>query len=149
MSKHSFVKMWVHLIWGTYQRQRILLKDVRKSLFEHLIRHFNELKIETERINIQMDHVHCLISLPADQNIAFIAKLIKGESSRWINENNLIMGKFRWQTGFGAFSVSSSQLETVKNYIANQDLHHENKSFSQEYKEWAEKYGVWKEGVKA
>lgn len=129
MSKHSFVKIWVHLIWGTYQRQRIMLKDVRSMLFRHLLEHFKVLEIETERINVQIDHIHCLISLPEEQNIAYVAKIIKGESSRWINENNLIMGKFRWQREFGAFSVSQSQLERVKKYIEEQDEHHETKSF--------------------
>ena len=142
MSRHSFVKIWVHLIWGTHKRQRVLLKEVRKSLFMHLMEQFKSIGVETERINIQMDHVHCLISLPSDRNIADIAKLIKGESSRWINENGLIMGKFRWQEGFGAFSVSSSQFETVKKYIEGQDEHHKTKSFKEEYKIWAEKYGV-------
>lgn len=60
MSKHSFVKIQVHSIWGTYQRQRVLLKEAGKRLFEHLIQEFNELAIETMTINIQIDHVHSL-----------------------------------------------------------------------------------------
>ena len=93
-------------------------------------------------MNIQPDHVHMLLSLPSDKTIAKIAKDLKGESSNWINENKFIPGKFRWQRGYGAFSVSVSQLEIVKQYINNQDKHHRKKSFQEEYDEWCVKYGI-------
>jgi len=72
-----------------------------------------------------------------------IAKSLKGESSYWINENNIIPSKFKWQRGYGAFFVSASQLEKVKNYIAAQEEHHRVKTFTKEYNDWKNKYGLF------
>ncbi len=69
-------------------------------------------------------------------------KLLKGESSHWINENNLISQKFNWQRGYGAFSVSPSHLTVVRKYIANQDEHHRTKTFLEEYNTILKKYGL-------
>ena len=143
MAIHSKVKIYVHLIWGTYKHQRILNRELRIKIFQHLVERANELKIIINKMNIQPEHVHMGIELPAAQSIAEVAKNFKGECSTWINDNDFLQGKFRWQRGYGAFSVSASQLEKVKNYIENQDEHHKRKTFQQEYKDWAKKYGVW------
>jgi putative transposase len=143
MARHSHVKVWVHAIWGTYRHERIIHKGLRVQLFDHIVGEAKEMGLHIEKMNIQPEHVHVLFSLPADKTIAGIIKSIKGESSRWINESKLINNTFSWQRGYGAFSVSASQLETVKNYIKNQDAHHQKKTFTQEYEEWARKYGVW------
>ena len=82
-----------------------------------------------------------LISLPSSRSMEAIARSFKGESSYWINDNNLTQNKFKWQRGYGAFSVSTSQLEKVKYYIANQEEHHRVKTFSEEYNNWKNKYG--------
>jgi len=145
MALHSHVKILVHLIWGTHQHARVLNPEIRKSMFSHLVEHFEEEKLEIEKMNIQPEHIHILLILPADKSIAKIAKSMKGESSRWINENGLVHGKFRWQRGYGAFSVSASQLEIVKKYIKNQESHHKRQTFQEEYNEWARKYGVFED----
>jgi putative transposase len=142
MAIHSHVKIYVHLIWGTYNHQRILNSKIRLSIYNHIAKRSKELSIVFEKINIQPEHIHVLLSLPSDKSIAKIAKDLKGESSNWINENNLIPGKFRWQRGYGAFSVSASQLEIVKQYVKNQEEHHRRKSFKEEYDEWAGQYGI-------
>jgi len=135
MSLHSYVKLYVHLIWTTHNRKRILKTNLRIALFKHYIERSKELNIVFKKMNIQPEHVHILLSLPSDKTIAKIAKDLKGESSNWINENKFISGKFRWQRGYGAFSVSASQIEIVKQYIKNQDEHHKRKSFQEEYDE--------------
>jgi len=145
MALHSHVKIWIHMIWGTHQHARILNITIRKSLFSHFIEHFEKNQFSLEKMNIQPEHIHMLFILPADKQIANIAKSIKGESSRWINENGLIPGKFRWQRGYGAFSVSATQLDIVKKYIQNQKAHHKRQSFQEEYDEWARQYGVFNE----
>ncbi|MBP7496432.1 MAG: IS200/IS605 family transposase [Bacteroidales bacterium] len=139
---HSHTKNWVHIVWTTNGRQRILKEELRVKLFNHLIDLAKELSIHSERLNIQPEHVHILIILPADKTLAEIVKRFKGESSRWINENNLIQGRFRWQRGYGGFSVSASQLDKVKNYIENQDEHHRTKTFTEEYNEWLKQYKI-------
>ncbi|MDZ7400912.1 MAG: IS200/IS605 family transposase [candidate division KSB1 bacterium] len=145
MAIHSKVRIYVHLIWGTYERQRILTPELRLKIFRHLVERAKELDIIIVKMNIQPDHVHILFILPSNKTLAEIVQNLKGECSNWINECNLIQGKFAWQRGYGAFSVSASQLMRVENYIKNQDAHHRRKSFQEEYKGWAVRYGVWDE----
>jgi len=88
-----------------------------------------------------LDHVHILVSLNADQTIANIVQLIKGESSYWINKNKLMPQKFEWQDDYFAVSVSESGVNSVREYIKNQEEHHKKKTFQQEYDEFMERYG--------
>lgn len=84
-----------------------------------------------------------MISLGKDQTISKISQLIKGESSKWINDNKLTKTKFFWQDDYWAVSVSESHIESVKEYIQNQEEHHRTKSFTEEVEEFMKKYG-WK-----
>ncbi len=81
------------------------------------------------------------ISFNAEQTIAKTVQLIKGESSYWINKNNLCTEKFEWQDDYFAVSVSESGVDAVRKYIKNQEQHHSKKTFQQEYDEFIEKYG--------
>ncbi len=90
------------------------------------------------------EHTHALIDLPTGIKIEDTAKLFKGASSHWINEQNLVLGKFRWGRGYGAFSVSASDVDTVANYIALQEEHHKRRTFMEEYEILVTRYGlVW------
>lgn len=91
-------------------------------------------------INGYSDHCHCLVSLGSNQNIEKIVQLLKGESSYWINKNQLTKDTFSWQDEYFAVSVSESMLEPVRNYIKNQEKHHKRKSFTEEYQEFIDKY---------
>lgn len=95
---------------------------------------------------VNPEHVHTLIDLPTNKSIEEVIKLFKGSSSHWINENRLLHGRFGWGRGYGAFSVSHSDVERVAAYIANQEEHHRKKSFRAEYQLFVEKYGLeWHE----
>lgn len=91
---------------------------------------------------VNADHVHTLLDLPTNLCVEDCAKLLKGSSSHHINQNRLINTKFFWGRGYGAFSVSASQLDVVVKYIKNQEEHHRVKSFAEEYKMFIEKYGL-------
>ena len=143
MAIHSKVRVFVHFIWGTHNHEWILNRELRLKIYHHLVERARELKIIINKLNVQPEHVHTLLELPSNKTIAEIAQNLKGECSNWINDNNLTVGKFRWQRGYGAYSVSISMLSTVENYIKNQDEHHKRRSFTDEYKQWAVKYGVW------
>lgn len=80
------------------------------------------------------DHIHILIGMRPTQSLSELMQDIKGDSSRWINENKFVEGKFSWQEGYGAFSYSKSQISAVANYIESQELHHKKKTFIEEYK---------------
>ena len=91
-------------------------------------------------MNCVNDHIHLLISLNSEQSISKVTQLIKGESSHWMNKNNLIPNKFEWQDEYIA-SVGHSQVNRVRDYIKNQEEHHRKKTFQEEYDEFIEKYG--------
>jgi putative transposase len=143
MATHSKVRIYIHLLWGTYNHEPMLKKDLRLKIFDHLQQRANDLGNTIYKMNIQPDHVHIALNLLSTQTMAEVAKKLKGECSNWINENNLTHWKFKWQRGYGAYSVSASQLLIVENYIKNQEEHHRRKTFQEEYKEWAVQYGIW------
>ncbi len=134
------MKIWVHLVFSTKNRHPYLTKNIRYKLQNHIIQNCREKSIFLKAINGYTEHLHCLISLGKEQNIAKIAQLIKGESAHWINKNRLTDEPFIWQDDYFAVSVGESQLETVTNYIKNQEAHHEKKSFVMELEEFADKY---------
>ncbi len=141
--KHSHTRIWVHIIWATKNRERILFKEPGKQLYDFLMNKSKTLNIEFEQLNIQPEHVHALIDLPTNILLCDFMQSIKGSSSHWINENKILKAKFSWQRGYGAYSVSASQLQKVKNYIKNQTEYHKRKTFIEEYNEWKEEYGIF------
>jgi hypothetical protein len=88
------------------------------------------------------DHVHVFFELPPDKKISDIMRDLKSVSSKWINENNFVTGKFQWQEGYGAFSYSKSQRNDVIKYIMNQEEHHKTKTFKEEYLELLRKFEI-------
>ncbi len=130
---HSYIKVYIHLIWGTKERNKFLRKSVRSEVEQHLLQNAIEKKILIDALNIQIDHVHLLIKLSSDQRIDDIVRLLKGESSYWINDMEIIAEKFSWQRGYAAFSVNPMELDAIRWYIKNQDEHHRQKTFAEEY----------------
>jgi putative transposase len=141
----SHVKVYIHFVWSTKNRKQFLnTMELRKKLWQHIRENAKEKEIFIDFINGYAEHCHCLISLGIDQTIEKIMQLIKGESAYWINKNHLIGPKFEWQDEYFAVSVSESMLDKVRNYIKNQEEHHLNKTFQEEYDEFIEKYGFKK-----
>jgi putative transposase len=140
----SYLKIWIHIVFSTKNREPYLTKEIRQKVRQHIIQNCKEKDIFILAVNGYTDHLHCLVSLGKEQSIAKIAQLIKGESSFWINKNNLCSGKFAWQDDYFAVSVSESQFEIVKTYIQNQEEHHTKTSFSKEVEEFMKKYN-WKD----
>lgn len=137
----SHVRIWIHLVFSTKNREQLLKTDFRYELYKHIAGNCVEKEIFLKAINGYTNHIHCLISLGKDQSVSKVTQLIKGESSFWINKNNLTTDKFGWQDDYFAVSVSESQVETVVAYIKNQEKHHATKSFEQEVNEFMNKYG--------
>ena len=136
-----FIQIWIHLVWATKNREPLLTKDVRQKLFNHIKENGIAKGIYVDFVNGYADHVHCLISLNADQNISKVVQLLKGESSYWMNKNNLLSHKLEWQDEYFAVSVSESGINRLREYIRNQETHHAKKTFQQEYDEFITKYG--------
>jgi REP element-mobilizing transposase RayT len=137
-----YLNIWIHLVWATKNREPLLKTiDLRKQLFNHIHENGFDKNIHIDFVNGYIEHAHALLSLQADQTISKIAQLIKGESSHWINKNNLLPGQFEWQDDYFAVSVSESRVNAVRDYIKNQEQHHQKITFQQEYDEFMEKYG--------
>jgi REP element-mobilizing transposase RayT len=139
---HSFVKIWIHAIWATKEREPLIHSHVETNIHQYLSEQLRELGCPVRIINGMPDHIHCLFLLNPQKSIAEIIKQIKGSSSHHINQNNLIAEKFAWQTGYAAYSVSESIVERVFQYIRNQKQHHSKKNFQQEYDEFLKLYGL-------
>lgn len=138
----SWVRVWIHIVFTTKNREPFLLtKELRESVFRHIKLNAEEKGIWLECVNGYQDHVHCLVSLGKEQTISKVAQLIKGESSFWINHNNLIKSKFSWQDDYWVVGVSESHLQSVRSYILLQEEHHRKKTFSEEVNTFMEKYG--------
>ncbi|AYN06649.1 MULTISPECIES: IS200/IS605 family transposase [unclassified Flavobacterium] len=140
-----FIKVYIHLVWSTKNRVPYLdSAELRQKVWQHIRENAKEKGIYIDFINGYSDHCHCLISLGVDQNIQKTIQLLKGESSFWINKNQLTKEKFEWQDEYFAVSVSESIIDRVRDYIKNQEIHHTKKTLQEEYNEFILKYGFQK-----
>jgi len=142
MSLHSYTRIWLHLIWETHNRERLLFDETAKKISEFLFNYSKEKKIFMKINYVNPEHVHSLIDLPTNITIEDSFRLLKGASSHYINQTRLISGKFTWGRGYAAFSVSESQINKVVNYIKNQKEHHRVKSFAEEYTEFLSRHNL-------
>ena len=136
-----WVKVWIHFVWSTKNREPYLHDEIRAKVFGHIRENAREKGIHIDFINRYVEHVHCLISLGTDQTIEKIMQLIKGESSFWINKSGLCKTKFGWQDEFFAVSVSEANVPGVRKYIANQEEHHRTKSLEDEFEGFMKRAG--------
>jgi len=140
----AYVRIWIHCVWGTKNRVPFLNKSNKGVILGHIKANAKEKGVYLDFINGHQEHIHCILSLSADQTLSKSIQLLKGESSFWINKNNLCSGKFEWSEEYFAVSVSESQINAVREYIKNQEKHHSKKSWHEEYNEFIKKYGFAK-----
>jgi len=137
-----FIRVWIHYVWSTKNREPVLIDKFRYPLFEHIKQNTLDKKIYLDCVNGYHDHVHCIVSLGSNQTIDKIAQLIKGESSYWFNnKSSFNTSRLEWQDEYWVVSVGESQLDSVRAYIDNQVAHHRKKTFEQEYEELISNYG--------
>ena len=130
-----YISIYIHIVFTTKNRFPFLdTIQIRKEVWKHIFENAKCKNIHIDMINGYCDHCHILLSLKSSQNISQVLKLIKGESSRWINESKLLLEKFEWQNDYYAISVSNSHLARVRNYIKNQEAHHSKSSLEEEIK---------------
>lgn len=142
----SYAKIWVHIVWGTKNREPVLDKNARVLLFEHIKVNAKEKGIYVDFINGMPEHIHCLIALNADISLAKTVQLLKGESAFWANKEGIVKGKLEWAHEYFAGSVSESQIDKVREYIKNQEEHHRKITFKEEFDAFIEKYKLEVQG---
>ncbi len=128
----TYRSLWIHLIWSTKNRNPLIHQKLKHPLYNKIRSIAQEKQYHLDCINGIADHVHLLISLNPRFSISVIVKDLKGISYHWVNENNLTEEHFAWQDGYGAFSVSPSNVQRVRQYIFNQERHHQEMSFADE-----------------
>ncbi len=137
----AYVRIWIHAVWGTKNREPLLDKDARQTIFGHMKENAKAKQIHIDTLNGYSDHVHCLFGLNADMTTAKALQLIKGEVSHWYNGQEFVRTKLEWADEYYAVSVSESNLDKVREYIKKQEEHHRKKTFAEECKEFMTKYG--------
>jgi len=139
---HSYNKIWIHAIWATKERKPLINHNIENKIYHYISEQLRELGCPVRIINGMPDHIHSLFLLNPQKSIAEVIKQIKGSSSHFINQNNLTVEKFSWQTGYAAYSVSESVFEKVFQYIKTQKEHHQKKTFQMEYEDFLTLYGL-------
>ncbi len=137
----SFVKIWVRAVWATKNRVKILLPDARTQICNHIHQNAKAKDFHIIEVNGYLDHLHCLMTLQSDWSIAKQMQMIKGESAYWVNKNGIMTQKLEWADEYFAASVSESNLNSVRNYIRNQEEHHRKISFEEEYAGFLKTFG--------
>lgn len=135
----SLSNIYIHLIFSTKDRFPFLNDDVRGELHAYMATVLKNLNCPSVLINSVEDHAHILFKLGRTVTLAKAVEEVKKSSSKWIKPKSAMLGKFSWQAGYGAFSVSESNVEAVADYIRQQEEHHRVKTFQEEFREFLSK----------
>ncbi len=138
----SLAQIYVHIVFSTKERYPFIQTNVEPELFAYKGGIIKKIGGIPYLINGAADHVHVLSSLPRIVTLSKYIEDIKRSSSRWIKTKNGMYEKFAWQNGYGAFSVSSSRMDSLKRYIAGQKEHHRTVTFKEEFLAFLQKYGI-------
>ena len=129
----ALANLLVHIVFSTKQRQNYLTPDICLRLYPYINKILKNQGCYPYQIGGMPDHIHILCGLAKTVCISKLIEEIKTSTSKWIKTKDIDFSNFYWQSGYGAFSVSSSRLNVVQSYIANQTKHHEKSTFQQEF----------------
>jgi putative transposase len=138
----SLAKIYLHLVFSTHERRESIPDSIRDALHRYLATVLSNLDSHAVLINSTKDHVHILFELARTLAISKVVEDLKKSSSKWLKTQPDVTGDFRWQNGYGVFSVSPSNLGAVRNYVATQQEHHRKRTFQDELRGLLEKHGV-------
>lgn len=130
---NTYSQISIHCVFAVKYRQNIIRKEWRDELHQYITGIINAEGAKSLAVGGWLDHVHIFFALPVTQRIADLIASVKANSSRWINEKGFVKEKFQWQSGYGAFSHSKSQRDSVIKYIMGQEAHHGKTTFKKEY----------------
>ena len=139
---HSLAKVAIHLVFATKYRRRVLADKIRSELHCYMATVLRNLKSPAVVINSVEDHVHILFQLGRTVALSCAVEEVKRTSSRWIKTQGAEFEQFQWQTGYGAFAVSESNVPVVRRYIQRQREHHRRQTFEREYRAFLDRHGI-------
>ncbi|MDD2725598.1 MAG: IS200/IS605 family transposase [Methylovulum sp.] len=139
---NTYTQLYVQLVFAVKGRNGFIQERFRENLQKYITGIVQNNGHKMLAIYCMPDHTHILLGLNPKQSIADLTRDIKAHSSKWINEQRFIDFKFQWQEGYGAFSYNRTLLDAVTKYILNQPIHHQKKTFKDEYIEFLEKFQI-------
>ena len=139
---NTYTQIHMQCVFAVKYRDAVIDRSWKERLHKYIIAIVQNNGHKVLAINSMPDHLHLFFGMRPNQSLSDLMRLVKGDSSEWINQQKLVKGKFRWQEGYGAFSYSKSHTDAVVKYILNQEEHHRKKSFLEEYKEMLKKFEI-------
>jgi len=139
---NTYTQMYIHIVFAVQYREAMISLEWEERLHKYITGIVQNNGHKMLAINSTNDHLHMFIGLNPKQSISELMQLVKGDSSEFINKEKFTKKKFHWQSGYGAFSNSRSQIDSVCKYIKNQKEHHRKKTFNTEYLEILKDYNV-------
>lgn len=139
---NTYTQIYIQIVFAVKGRGNLIPKNNREELHKYITGIVKNRGQKLLSVFCMPDHTHLLIGVKPSIAVSDLVRDIKSGSSTFINEANWVKGKFNWQEGFGAFSYSKSQIDTVIKYILNQEEHHKNKTFKEEYIDFLKKFEI-------
>jgi REP element-mobilizing transposase RayT len=139
---NTYTQIHIHVVFSVQNRISLIHKKWQDRLYQYVIAIIQNHGHKVLSIGGMPDHIHILFGFRPVQSLSDLIQNVKRDSSAWINKEKLVMGKFSWQEGYGAFSYSKSQIAKVAKYIENQEKHHTNRTFLDEYKKILMDFGL-------
>ena len=139
---NTYTQIHIQFVFAVKHREGLIHSSFKDELYQYIagiIKHHNHKLLA---INGMSDHIHIFIGMRPTQSLSDLLQDIKGNSSKWINEKKFLKVKFEWQEGYGAFSYSKSQINSVIDYFKNQEQHHAVKTFREEYLEFLKLFEI-------
>lgn len=138
----SLAQVRVHLIFSAKNREPLLSDDIRPELHPYMATILKGMDSSAILINSVEDHAHILFHLSKNRALCDVIETVKKDSSKWIKTKGRTFRNFHWQSGYGAFSVSQSNVAQVVRYIETQKEHHRRRTFQEEFRAFLKRYQV-------
>jgi len=139
---NTYTQIHIHTVFAVQNRLSLIKTDWQDRLYQYIIAIIQNQGHKVLSIGGVSDHIHILFGFRPTQSLSELMQNIKRDSSAWINKEKLVVGKFSWQEGYGAFSYSKSQISQVIKYIENQEIHHKKRTFVEEYRKILDDFGL-------
>ncbi|WP_460693503.1 IS200/IS605 family transposase [Mucilaginibacter puniceus] len=139
---NTYTQIHIQCVFAVKFRQSTIQESWKERLHQYITGILQNQGHKMIAINSVPDHVHIFFGFRPNQSLSDLMRILKSDSSEWINKQQFLPSLFRWQEGYGAFSYSRSQISNVVNYIENQEDHHRKKTFLEEYKQFLEQFEI-------
>lgn len=130
---NTYTQLNMHVVFSVKGRENMLSAKSRSEIFKYITGILTNINQFSLAVNGYKDHVHIFFEMDPNKSLSDIVRIVKSNSSKWINERKFVPDTFSWQGGYGGFSYSRSQRNNIIQYIINQEEHHRNKTFREEY----------------